>query len=196
LYFRLKAVTLTIPPLRARREDIPLLAEKFLEDYAHSNGIEKPLLTRGALDLLITYDWPGNVRELKNTIESAAALSRDGVITEEILNRLISTEIETESRNLPVALGKTPESLDREMILSALIQIRKDLLELKQLAQQSVPEETSLRANGEIKTLRELEKDAIINALNKCKWNKKKAAESLGISERTLYRKLKEYGIG
>ncbi len=198
LYFRLKAVTLTIPPLRQRREDIPELAYNFLEQYSHTNRIEMPRITREALELLVNYNWPGNIRELKNTVESAAALSKSGVIDESILKTLLNINEEKFPRNLPVALGKKPESLDLEMILGALIEIKKDLVELKNLAYQasSGGNGVSLQSQtNEIKTMKELERDAILNALNKSKWNKKKASRMLAISERTLYRKLKEYGI-
>ncbi len=198
LYFRLKAVTLTIPPLRQRREDIPDLVYHFVEEYAASNNIAVPRITREAFEMLVNYNWPGNIRELKNTIESAAALSKSGVIDEIVLRTLLSNYEEEVPRNLPVALGKKPESLDLEMILTALIEIKKDLVELKNLAYQASANSgvtVNSPNSGEIKTMKELEKDAIINALNKTKWNKKAAAKLLAIGERTLYRKLKEYGI-
>ena len=198
LYFRLKAVTLTIPPLRQRREDIPELVYRFLEDYSRENNIAVPSITREALEMLVAYNWPGNVRELKNTIESAVALSKNGKIDENILKTLISYSEDSVTRNLPVAVGKNPESLDMEMILGALIEIKKDLVELKNLAYQASSGNVSTINEsyaGKIKTIKELEKDAIINALNKTKWNKKAASKLLAISERTLYRKLKEYGI-
>ncbi len=197
LYFRLKAVTLTIPPLRQRKEDIPELTYAFLEDYARANKIATPQITRQALEMIVNYDWPGNIRELKNTIESAAALSKTGVIDVDVLKPLISSVSEDEPRNLPVALGKNPDNLNLEMILGALIEIKKDLVELKNLAYQSASngEVNFTQNSSEVKTIKELERDAILNALNKTKWNKKNAAKLLAISERTLYRKLKEYGI-
>ncbi len=196
LYFRLKAVTINVPSLRERKEDIPLLAENFLREYSIPNKTSIRQLTNDALELLIDYDWPGNIRELKNTVESAAALSRSDVIDAATIGRLLIKDFEESPRNLPVALRKSPETTDREMIFGALIEIKKDLLELKNLAYQSTQNLQSVQASdGEIKPIWQLEKEAIINALNKFKWNKKKTAKALEISERTLYRKLKEYGI-
>ncbi len=196
LYFRLKAVTINVPPLRERKEDIPLLIDHFLKEYSLTNKIGERIISSGALDLLLDYDWPGNIRELKNTVESAAALSRSQIIDEKIIGQLISKEYAEAPRNLPVALRKSPETTDREMIFKALIEIKKDLLELKNLAYQSANNLHDFSGeSNELKPIWQLERDAIINALNKFKWNKKKTAKALEISERTLYRKLKEYGI-
>ena len=76
LYYRLKVVSINVPPLRDRREDIPILADKFAEESSSSNNKPKPLLSPELLNALQEYSWPGNVRELKNTIESMVVLSR------------------------------------------------------------------------------------------------------------------------
>jgi DNA-binding NtrC family response regulator len=75
LFYRLHVITVQLPPLRERREDIPLLAQHFLEKYGAENGKPRLELTAEALDLLLDYDWPGNVRELENVIERAVVLS-------------------------------------------------------------------------------------------------------------------------
>ncbi len=199
LYFRLKAVTLYIPPLRQRKEDIPLLAKHFLRNFAINNGIEEPVLTIDAISLLMNYPWPGNIRELKNVIETACALNNTNTL-DEISFAHILTPIQdnAEAKNLPVYVNKPAESLDREMIYRALIEIKKDLLELKQIAYnnngRNEPDLSPIRIN-EIVPLNELEKDAIIKALNFTSGNKRKAAQLLKISERTLYRKLREYDL-
>lgn len=197
LYFRLKAVTLNIPPLRSRRGDILELANKFLKNYSSNNKSPEPQLTKDASDLLINYNWPGNIRELKNVIESAAALNRSGVLDADSFIPLLSAEISSdEFRNLPIHINKSPEALDREMIYRALIEIKKDLIDLKQIA---VKNENNIngfdQGDGDIIPLEELEKRAILNALNITRHNKRKTANLLKISERTLYRKLKDYGI-
>ena len=74
LYYRLHVITIQLPPLRERKEDIPLLAQHFLEKYGEENGKPGLELTPDALDLLMDYDWPGNVRELENVIERAVVL--------------------------------------------------------------------------------------------------------------------------
>ncbi|MBS3946521.1 MAG: sigma-54-dependent Fis family transcriptional regulator [Melioribacter sp.] len=199
LYFRLKAVTLNIPPLRKRRGDIIELFNHFLKSYSQSNNIPEPKLTREATELLINYDWPGNIRELKNVIESAVALSKTGLLDVDSFIPLLSTALpDEEFRNLPVHINRPPDLLDREMIYRALIEIKKDLIDLKQIALRNEPEISSsgsTEIKGDVIPLDELEKQAIINALKNTQYNRRKAAKLLNISERTLYRKLKEYEI-
>lgn len=197
LYFRLKAVTLTIPPLRDRSEDILPLANHFITSYSEHNNLPEFEFNDEVPDLLVNYNWPGNVRELKNTIESVLILNKTGKITAESFNMLLSPPIAVEeSRNLPVHLDKPSDALDREMIYRALIEIKKDVNELKDIAKFNV---ASVPNNGiqvdEIIPITELEKRAIEHALEYTKWNKKLTAQLLKISERTLYRKLKEYEI-
>jgi DNA-binding NtrC family response regulator len=85
LFYRLNVITLELPPLRQRREDIPLLAQHFLKFYAQENGIDTPVLAPEALRLLLDHEWPGNVRELENAMERGVVLSTKGAITPELL---------------------------------------------------------------------------------------------------------------
>ncbi|PID61674.1 MAG: sigma-54-dependent Fis family transcriptional regulator [Ignavibacteriae bacterium] len=199
LYFRLKAVTLYIPPLRERREDINLFTEHFINNYSKKNNIVKPLISKDAYELLNHYYWPGNIRELKNVIETATALSTSNKLTAKSFENLLSQTPKNETRNLPIALRKTNEALDREIILSALIEIKKDLNELKNFAYSNYTENNNVEPVTnqihEIIPLANLEKNAIVNALDFTNGNKRKASQLLGISERTLYRKIKEYEI-
>jgi DNA-binding NtrC family response regulator len=178
--------------------DIIELANHFLKNYSINNNISGTFITKGAEEVLINYNWPGNIRELKNVIETAAALSKSGIIDSDSIKPLLNEKrSDEELRNLPVYLNRSVESLDREMIYRALIEIKKDLMDLKQIAVKNQREESShLNINtNEIIKLDNIEKQAIINAVNFTKHNKRKAAKLLGISERTLYRKLKEYGL-
>jgi transcriptional regulator with PAS, ATPase and Fis domain len=198
LYFRLKAVTLNIPPLRKRKEDIELLVNHFVLLYSSANKIVPPKISQEAMDILINYNWPGNVRELKNTIETAIALNRNGILDENSFVHISVQKEETfSSRNLPVYLRKTPEDADRELFYRALFEIKKDLLELKDLVIQTGKE--ALIKGEEPKknvfSLDELEKDTIKAALDKTRGNKRKASKLLNISERTLYRKIKQYDL-
>jgi transcriptional regulator with GAF, ATPase, and Fis domain len=199
LYFRLKAVTLFIPPLRERRDDINLLIDHFLASYSENNNMEIPTISNEAYHLLNNYYWPGNVRELKNVVETAAALNTTGKLTRDsFINLLSEPEVMDNIRNLPMTLHKTSEALDREMILGALIEIKKDLNELKNFAYRSGsqnPTANNYTEAEEIVPLDILEKDAIQKALKHTDGNKRKSAVLLGLSERTLYRKIKEYGI-
>lgn len=199
LYFRLKAVTLTISPLRKRKGDIEELAHYFIHNYASENKIIEPILTDEALELLMDYPWPGNVRELKNTLETAIALNRNGTLDVDAFISLKVNERENfEQRNLPVFLRKTPEEADRELFYRALFEIKKDLMELKDLIihrQGEVITNNVDKNSKDVLPLDELEKDAIKNALDITRGSKRKAAKLLNISERTLYRKIKEYEL-
>jgi transcriptional regulator with PAS, ATPase and Fis domain len=198
LFFRLKAVSLSIPPLRKRKEDIELLANHFLEAYASANKITSPKIAQDALTILLDYNWPGNVRELKNAIETAVALNRNGVLDIDSFSDLVINREENYSaRNLPVFLRKTPEDADREILYRALFEIKKDLIELKDIVLLS-GKESVLKGEEPKKNLFSLdviERDTIKAALDKTRGNKRKAAKLLNISERTLYRKIKEYNL-
>jgi len=202
LYFRLKAVTLYIPPLRKRREDIYELSMNFLSNYRKENKIPALEITNEALDVLINYHWPGNVRELKNVLESASALNRTGIITPDSFKSLITiNKVEEEiSRNLPVHLNRSREESDREMIYRALIEIKRDLVELKQYIFTNeratiLPAPDNSHSITEIIPIETMEKTAIKNALNFTRGNKRKAAKLLDMTERTFYRKLKKYDL-
>ncbi|MFA7418413.1 MAG: sigma-54 dependent transcriptional regulator [Melioribacteraceae bacterium] len=199
LYFRLKAVTINIPPLRTRKGDIVELAKSFLDGYTKTNRMPSMSITKEAEDILLNYNWPGNVRELKNLIETAVALSRSSVLDADSFIPLITIpSYDDEQHNLPVHVNKSMEQLDREMIYRALIEIKKDLIDLKSLAAKTQSENSSNQIQhspNEVISLVQLEKQAILNALNFTKHNKRRASQLLGISERTLYRKLQEYGI-
>jgi two-component system NtrC family response regulator len=118
LYYRINVVTVTVPPLRERREDIPLLLEHFLQKFARANARAIRGLTREARDALLRYDYPGNVRELENLVERAVVLTRDDVIGLGDLP-LSARASEAESAGettLPAAV----EGLERRMIREAL----------------------------------------------------------------------------
>ncbi len=199
LFFRLKAVSLTIPPLRKRKADVEELAKYFIKGYCESNKLSVPEITEGALEILKNYNWPGNIRELKNTIETAVALNRGKTLSEEMFSDLISDYVDfDEQRNLPVFLRKSAEDADRELMYRALFELKKDIMELKDLIINRYNESSSQNLSGnddDILSIRDLEKDAIKKALDKTKGSKRKAARLLNISERTLYRKLKEYDL-
>ena len=199
LYFRLKAVTLSIPPLRKRKGDIEELSYHFITKYSEANKIKPPRLTEDALEFLKEYSWPGNIRELKNTLESAIAINRTDVLdVPQFINLLNFPVADMDHRNLPVFLKKTPEEVDREILYRALFEIKKDILELKDLVIQRQMEVKSSSENNqrrEVIPIDQMEKEAIKNALDQTRGNKREAARRLKISERTLYRKIKEYDI-
>jgi transcriptional regulator with PAS, ATPase and Fis domain len=198
LYFRLKAVTLSIPPLRRRKADIEALALFFVKNYSEQNKIKVPKLSEEALDILINYPWPGNIRELKNTVETAIALNRNGILDTLSFSPLISgIEDETRLRYLPVSIRKTPEEVDRELVYRALFEIKKDIVELKDLVYQRQEDFINPANIQQIKvqSLQDAEKETIKAALEYSRGNKREAAEILKVSERTLYRKIREYNL-
>ena len=149
LYYRLKVMSIDLPELKERREDIHLLANHFLKKYDDSLRKEVQRISKGALSLLLDYHWPGNVRELEHAIERAVLICD----SEEIL----------------------PEHLPPEI---------------------QFPEEARIKQAGEEgKSLESIEKEYIRMILKKTGGHKSKAASILGIDRRTLYRKLKNYGI-
>lgn len=200
LYFRLKAVTLNIPPLRRRKEDLELLVFHFIKKFKEENKIPQIEFSRDAWDNLYNHSWPGNVRELKNVVESAMALSRTGYIDGESLVSLISSNTNYRSndgKSVPVLVRKSAEDVDRELIYRALIELKKDILEIKGLIlnRDERMDFPMLIQTEETLNIDELEKKSIITALKKTNGRKPEAAKMLNISTRTLYRKIKEYNI-
>ncbi len=202
LYFRLKAVTLQIPPLRERKEDIIPLAEFFLEQNNRKNLGREIFLSKSGEEALLNYHYPGNIRELRNIIESAVALNTTGILTDSDFIPHFQKDLHRDSNpNLPIYMNRTSEDLDREMVYRALIEIKRDLEELKFLAKAQMGTnnfhqiEPKSKTNTEIVPIDEMEKQAILNALEKTKWNKRKAAKLLKINERTFYRKLSDYDL-
>ncbi len=216
LYFRLRSVSIYVPPLRERREDIPLFIEQFADEFVKRNKINFPGFTRDAVEALAAQDWPGNVRELKNLVESVIVLERGNQVNSEAVEKYLPRSdnfyvAEPTSRFLPVRVDKTPEESERELILRALWEIKNDIVDLKNLigpaalrGNLSLPvprhfserdAEVSDSSDGKDLNLEEMEKHLIKTAIQKFHGNKRLAAEALGISMRSLYRKLQEYKL-
>ncbi|MGQ9661729.1 MAG: sigma-54-dependent transcriptional regulator [Kiritimatiellia bacterium] len=155
LFFRLDVVSITLPPLRERPEDIPLLCNHFLREFSEKNHRQIEGITPDALNILSAYHWPGNVRELRNTIEKMVVLSRGGKLT---------------ARDLPLSLKEA-------------IRSQGGLL----------PARTGSVSDSAVGTLEEMEKRLILAALKRAGGSRTQAARELGISRRTLHRKLKQY---
>jgi len=153
LYYRLHVVALHVPPLRERREDIPLLAQHFLNLFAEKNHKNIRGFTPQAMDRLLKYHWPGNVRELMNAVERGIVLSRSEYLDEE--------ELAVVLRDNATGEGPLP-------------------------AQDGVADVSPLGA---------VEKATILKTLETVRGNKSEAARRLGITRRTLHKKLKKYGL-
>jgi transcriptional regulator with PAS, ATPase and Fis domain len=227
LYYRLNTVPIRVPPLRDRKEDIPLLFRKFAVDFAERYKSPPVQLNDEAKSVLINYPWPGNVRELKNIAEQISVLSQDKNITGPILKSFLP---DNNYSRLPVLA--TPQNGGTNQ--KEFTNMKKDVTELKKMFfdiiqnpslvnterfhpdnienyQNDIPspnipqsQPVLLTSNNGIHQHEEVEeslsimdkeKELIIKALKKHRGKRKDASMDLGISERTLYRKLKEYDI-
>ena len=149
LFYRLSVVTIALPPLRERRDDIALLVSTFLRQSARENDKDVREITQEAVNVLMAYDWPGNVRELRNTIEQMVVLSR---------NQRLSV------RDVPAAIRGGAD-------LTKISVVRTGM------------------------TVEEAERQLIVQALKEMRGNRTRAAAKIGMSRRTLHRKLKKYGL-
>lgn len=170
LFFRLNVVSMRIPPLRERREDILLLATHFLAKNEHPSDLSRSLSDH-ALNAMLEYDWPGNIRELVSSIEYACAVSREAVID----------------------LGDMPTNL--QQVGLARLGEEQVCSELKN-AEGHTNNGDATTLGDEIITISEMEKRAILETIQRLNGDKLLAAKLLGIGKTTLYRKLREYGIG
>jgi two-component system nitrogen regulation response regulator GlnG len=177
LYWRLNVVTLELPPLRSRRDDIPLLVAHFLSRPAERVGVTPPEIDHDIPELLRRYDWPGNVRELKNAVEHAAILARGGnVIREEHLPAHILQALR--------GGGELRRSAGLEAQLRARSEKALDAAEKLPMG----------AAYNEI--VSEVEKVLLTAALERAKGNQVQAARLLGVHRTTLRKKIDEYGLG
>jgi len=192
LYFRLKAVNIFIPPLRERKEDIPLLVEYFVNDFCVRNNIQNPHFTSDGMQMLKNHYWEGNVRELKNYIESIVTLGRGGIIDQDKIRQFLGNQ-QSQGSFLPMTLAKSQEQMERELIYRSLLELRKDVWELKGMVKEMQSFSTTMEVHPG--SLEELEKEQIRRTLEEYNGNRRLTAKALGIGERTLYRKLNEYGL-
>jgi len=219
LYYRLNAIPIKLAPLRERREDIHLIVRKIASEFARDNHIDFAGFTDGGFRALENYHWPGNVRELKNTVESMIVLEKGASVDEYIVAKYLKPTTEQISRNLPVPTKKSTDQVEREFIYRALIDMKDEISKLRDdifqmMYDRNKPKslpyfsevvpggldseyatEVSVPSPPEGKTLEEVERFMINMALEQFNGSKRKAAKSLGISERTLYRKIKEYDL-
>ena len=218
LYYRLNAVPIYIPPLRERAGDIHLLFMKFALDFADKYKMPAVRLDPEARALLEAYRWPGNIRQLKNVAEQISVLESNRQISAEVLRKYLPAD---DPNSLPVRncdSGTAGNIQDRDIIFKMLFQLREEVDELKAMIGRhdtsvpDIPQVHSLPArlsdmpvslvvpSAEVepvveeapKTIHDVNDDMIRRALEKHEGRRKAAAAELGISERTLYRKIKE----
>jgi DNA-binding NtrC family response regulator len=232
LYYRLNVLRIYLPPLRERREDIPLLVRRFVREFAAQHDRPFHGISAEALDLLVTYPWPGNVRELRNLVESMVVLAPGREIGADDIPRAIREA--GGRRLLPVPVGPVVREGERaqgrelEFIVRSLVELKLQVEELRRrmdveaspvpsgwlgevqpggglvagpgvgevwagIPPRDQPAPPTVITVGPGTTMAEIERRAIEIMLRETGGNRRKAAELLGIGERTLYRKLREY---
>lgn len=240
LYYRLNTVSISIPPLRERGDDVLLLFRKFALEMSEKYKMPPVRLNDAAQQMLLAYSWPGNVRQLKNIAENMSVTSEERDITPEVLRTYLPEE---RNHRQVVALkhdsGNHSFENEREILYQILFDLRRDVTELKKIvandpnykvrsaesatSSHEIPfyrtkypvdgcvgrnvgdDEEEFMPVEEIKELEDsnqkgnslenVEIDTIKRALERTGGNRRQAASILGISERTLYRKIKEYGL-
>ena len=179
LYYRLKVVTLRIPPLRERRDDIPLIAEHYLRQFCKEHGREPKRLSGGAVEAIRRYRWPGNVRELKNAMESVVVFHRGDVIEAHDLPADIRGD-------LGIAGPPAAESFEAVATPGRSADEPEEVRALPSSPAVAV-------AAPPATTMADIEREAILAALERTGGRRAEAARLLDIGLRTLQRKLKEY---
>lgn len=231
LYYRLNAVSISMPALRDRKDDINLLFRKFASDFSAKYGVCKVALTEDASIMLRKYRWPGNIRQLKNVAETISALesarlsgySDKCVIDVDVLARYIPKEEPVMLPARSASYQETPESAgEREAIIRMLLQLKQDVDYLKDVVAKAglgrpsapalaAPEELPMNPVQDVMdvdedpeeqefqeqvvedmSIKTASLELIEKVLRKHGGNRKAAAAELGISERTLYRKIKQ----
>ncbi|MDP6801610.1 MAG: sigma-54 dependent transcriptional regulator [Gemmatimonadota bacterium] len=218
LYYRLNVVHFHVPPLRERRGEIPALLRNFADRTAARHGLDFPGFTPEALDALETYEWPGNVRELRNLVDGMIALRPEKPVEAADLPPHVLHEA-ARQRHLP-ALPSDRTREEREFIIQSLLALRAEVAGIRELILAGATGRTPVPpgftppygpAGGpvyptgpvrveedradEAGSLADMERHAVERALRESAGNRRRAARALGISERTLYRRIRDFGL-
>ncbi len=230
LFYRLNSIPLQMPPLRERGEDVVLLFRLFAMQMAEKYKMDRVVLTEEAKQMLMRYKWPGNVRQLKNITEQISVLSKDRLITPDVLAKFIPQDREsTQLATIPRDGGDHSFENEREILYKILFELRgnvsdmrREISQLKKQMDDVQATSSSLQPIGSIQpmtpiqpaledaiaeeyiepvkepenlNLNDLGRQMLEKALERNNGNRKKAAQELGISDRTLYRRLKQFGL-
>jgi len=220
LFFRLNSVNIHLPPLRQHPEDVPLLVEHFGRRVAEKNGASFEGIDVAVEETLCSQPWPGNVRELRNLVETIVTLEQGARITQEILERYLPVASQNEHLGAPsTALVRLSDAqrasneVDTQMMYRTLLQLSVDVAEIKTVLRHLLSTSIDVQPAPVLPTsafptppiatehiqdeleLSTMERKAIETALRRTQGNRRESAKMLGISERTLYRKIDEYGL-
>jgi len=218
LYYRLNTVEIKVPALRERKEDIPMLFRKFALDFSEKYRMPAVRLNDEATELLKSYYWNGNIRQLKNVAEQISVIEHNHDITVDTLRKYLP---ENERQHALTIGGKTAGSdnymNERELLYKVLFDMKRDMSQMRQQIQElrngerpthvAEPLEENRHPQHfanvveadvyaeEVSSMEEVEKEMIRKTLVKTNGNRREAAKILGKSERTLYRKIKDYDL-
>jgi DNA-binding NtrC family response regulator len=172
LYYRLNVVNIHVPPLRDRREEIPILVEHFIDEYARQYGRPRQKVTAATMRLFMTYPWPGNVRELENIVKRIELLGSEEWVAQELTNRPTQPP---DSALASPTYARTPQP-----VVHAPLAALEEGLTLKDIARRAALE---------------AERAALKTVLDLVHWNRLEAARRLKVSYKTLRRKIRECGL-
>ena len=221
LFYRLNTISIFMPALRERKEDINLLIKKFGSDFSEKYKTPSIRLDQEAINVLSKYQWPGNIRQLKNFIAQLSVIETERNISSETVLKSLPKDDQSVSSPILFEEKNRAELSEREILYKVLFDMKKDLTELKKITFDLINNEdrehvatelfkdiatkemTLVNQNVENETLEieetfslaNQEKNLIKKSLEKHNGRRKLAAEELGISERTLYRKIKEFNL-
>jgi two-component system, NtrC family, response regulator AtoC len=186
LFFRLNVVCITLPPLRQRREEIPLLTEYFIQKYAEHYNRPPVVLSHETLRLLSEYTWPGNVRELENMVKRLVVLGTEAPIARELAQAMTQKPLITGP--IPALSGPPPAAPSEAM---AAVPVVPAAGPIREAPPNEPPAPCSLKEIAR-HAAREAERELIARTLQYTRWNRREAAEILGISYKALLYKIKE----
>lgn len=198
LYYRLNVFPIMVPPLRDRRDDIPLLVHHFIERHAKSGeNLQVSGVTNDALAMLMAYDWPGNIRQLENAVFRAVVLADGPQLTENEFPQIRAQVEGIDAHATPITTENSGLSVDEalEMLENASSngQLNKsDIQAFKEAPRGFI---NSLDTNGDMRKLEEVELDIIRFAIELYDGQMSEVARRLGIGRSTLYRKMRDHGI-
>ena len=183
LYHRINVFPITVPPIRERKEDILPTTMAILKGLKKKHKISVNCLSHGAMQTLSQYDWPGNVRELENTLERVVLIHDKPIIESDDINYILDEN---------ASVTRSPKVEDVPILKSEVV---SSTVEKKDLPIHVDQQATVAINTAEVRTLKELEQEAIIAGLDRNNWNMTTTSQELGISRMTLYRKLDQHGL-